>query len=381
MRIVFDRYDIKSIKGNTRSGRTKGIDPVHYQVTDSTRIKHLDTKRFLASTETKNELTVYLANKLTCSLENDYVVVEDRTCYTNILDLDISLKSYGNEEADTGMVLHAIDTCRRDKYSGLTVSCSDTDVLLILLHYFEEIPSTTVFKTTEHCYVLKKIVEKLTYKMQKALLGFHAFSGCDQTGEFHGFTKNSCWDVFENSSNEIFDAFGNLGTTNLTPNIDYPSLESFVMSLYCKQKVPTDASSLADLRWFLFSKKQSESYQMPPTYGTLKEKIKRAHFTALQWNSSHVPDPSLPDPEEYGWKWNDGIQLYDAVMTTLPPAPENIIELTMCNCKTGYKTNRCKCRKISNLKCTELCKCDSCENTDSDLINIDDHEIDENYDI
>ena len=64
MRIVFDRYDIKSIKGNTRSGRTKGIDPVHYQVTDSTRIKHLYTKRFLASTETKKELTCEQTNLL-----------------------------------------------------------------------------------------------------------------------------------------------------------------------------------------------------------------------------------------------------------------------------------------------------------------------------
>ena len=77
-------------------------------MTDSTRIKHLDTKRFLASIETKKELTAYLANKLTCSLGNDFVVVVDRTCYTNILDLDRSLQSYGHEEADTGIVLHAI---------------------------------------------------------------------------------------------------------------------------------------------------------------------------------------------------------------------------------------------------------------------------------
>lgn len=119
---------------------------------------------------------------------------------------------------------------------------------------------------------------------------------------------------------------------------------------------------------------------MPPTHGTLKEKIKRTHFTVLQWKSSHVPDPSLHDPEEYGWKWNTDLQLYDAVMTTLPPDPENIIKLTMCSCKTGCRTIRCKCRKNSCLKCTELCKCDSCENTNSDQINIDEHEIKENDD-
>ena len=38
VRIIFDRYDVKSVKANTRAGRIEGITPVHYKVTDSTRI-------------------------------------------------------------------------------------------------------------------------------------------------------------------------------------------------------------------------------------------------------------------------------------------------------------------------------------------------------
>ena len=38
VRINFDRYDVKSVKSNTRAGRIKGIVPVHYKVTDRTRI-------------------------------------------------------------------------------------------------------------------------------------------------------------------------------------------------------------------------------------------------------------------------------------------------------------------------------------------------------
>ena len=57
VRIIFDRHDVKSVKANTRAGRIKGIAPVHYKVTDSTRIRHLETKKFLASIETKRELT------------------------------------------------------------------------------------------------------------------------------------------------------------------------------------------------------------------------------------------------------------------------------------------------------------------------------------
>ena len=97
--------------------------------------------------------------------------------------------------------------------------------------------------------------------------------------------------------------------------------------------------------------------------------------------SAHLPEPSLSDPEEYGWIWNDDFQMYDVVVTKLPPASEIIIELTICSWKTGYKTNRCKCKKNGDLKCTELCKCENCKNTNSgDMINLDDHLIEENDD-
>ena len=91
-----------------------------------------------------------------------------------------------------------------------------------------------------------------------------------------------------------------MGTTELNPDIDYHSLESFVVALYCKQEVPAEVTNLEDLRWYYFSKNQSESHKMPPTYGALPEKILRIHFTALQWKLAHLPEPSLPDPEEYG---------------------------------------------------------------------------------
>ena len=54
------------------------------------------------------------------------------------------------------------------------------------------------------------------------------------------------------------------------------------------------------------------------------------------------------------------------VMTSLPSAPEAILQLVRCGCiKTRCSTNRCNCRK-AELKCTNLCRCadsgDLCEN-------------------
>ena len=54
-------------------------------------------------------------------------------------------------------------------------------------------------------------------------------------------------------------------------------------------------------------------------------------------------------------------------MTTLPPAPEAVIQLVKCGCaEERCSTNRCQCRK-ANLNCTDSCNCcDSggiCENS------------------
>ena len=77
----------------------------------------------------------------------DYVVVFEKTVLTNRADLDNNLRNYNHEEADTGIVLHALDVSKRGPFSELVVFSSDTDVLLILLHYFEKLSSSTIFKT------------------------------------------------------------------------------------------------------------------------------------------------------------------------------------------------------------------------------------------
>ena len=87
----------------------------------------------------------------------------------------------------------------------------------------------------------------------------------------------------------------------------------------------------------------------------------------------------MPDPEVYGWKWDNPNQMYYAIMTTLPPTAESIIELTVCGCSIGFNSNRCKCLKNGGLKCTEMCKCYNCKNVESeDFLNLRDHVIEEN---
>ena len=63
VRVVFNHHIKKSLKTQTRISRTKGYSTV-YRVMDETKIDDLETKSFLSSIETKNDLTKYLSNKL-----------------------------------------------------------------------------------------------------------------------------------------------------------------------------------------------------------------------------------------------------------------------------------------------------------------------------
>ena len=127
----------------------------------------------------------------------------------------------------------------------------------------------------------------------------------------------------------------------------------------------------------MFSKFQYKSEKLPPTKSTLREKILRSHYTSLVCKSAHLPSPILPDPKEFGWRWNSPEKSYESIMTKNLPAPESVIELCICKCKTGCTSLRCMCKKNSML-CTEMCLCVDCCNGENDNDNVDsDIDIDE----
>ena len=91
---------------------------------------------------------------------------------------------------------------------------------------------------------------------------------------------------------------------------------------------------------------------------------------------AHLPYQQLHNPENYGWELN-GDSL-DPIMKDNLPAPISLIEWSMCSCKTGCKTRRCKCLK-HDLLCTDMCKnCenDSSNNSDDEFEGVDSNIVD-----
>jgi hypothetical protein len=64
-----------------------------------------------------------------------------------------------------------------------------------------------------------------------SLPGFHAFTGCDTTGHFAGKGKEGCWKALKKSTNNVIEAFTQLGTTRtISPEMEI-ALEQFVCEL------------------------------------------------------------------------------------------------------------------------------------------------------
>ena len=81
---------------------------------------------------------------------------------------------------------------------------------------------------------LRFAYEKLGEVKCKALLRFHALTGCDQTGKFYGFSKLSRWKTFNSSSPEVYTALQSLGNTIHTDTIN--NLVIFVLNVYYKNR-------------------------------------------------------------------------------------------------------------------------------------------------
>ena len=137
----------------------------------------------------------------------------------------------------------------------------------------------------------------------------------------------------------------NLGSADTPSVADTKSLQLFIIQQYCRHNLP-NINDLASLRCYLLSKQQLDSQKISPT-----------RQPAKYFNKKFFKHITLLFSGNYGWKWDSTNSLYETATTTLPPALETTIHLTICNCKTNCVSLRCKCCK-SGFSCSELRPCD-----------------------
>lgn len=112
--------------------------------------------------------------------------------------------------------------------------------------------------------------------------------------------------------------------------------------------------SINDLRLRRFYEKASsrtsavQPQSLPPTSAATKYHSLRTYLQVQVWigESNHLP------PDEWGWKVVNRQML--PVLTDIAPAPQELLEIIRCHCKSGCNTMRCSCRK-NGMDCSTAC--------------------------
>lgn len=358
--VVFDRYRDISIKAKTREKRTKTIKPIRR------KIEHRDVplpaswNNFISLGDNKADLARFLSIQLTLQCPTDQIVVTaggyegEEGVGSNIVDFDVEGISAFHEEADTRLVLHGIHCNRNRSMSDIVIVSRDTDVLVLLVAHFKDLQCKVWMMSgtskSQKYIPVHEIHNSLPDGSDRALLPFHALTGCDTTSYLYGHSKTAALKIFVTDFKLIED----VGEGQLTSE-QSDKAEKFICKIYGQ-----DSNKTNEARFVMYHRCNIPE-MLPPTSDAIRLHIARAHYQSLVWKQANVTDPVLPEPQQSGWKLERNTLV--PVLMTKSPIPVACIEMIKCSCKTGCRSLRCKCRK-SGLPCTRMCSCDN----DSDVL-------------
>ena len=105
-------------------------------------------------------------------------------------------------------------------------------------------------------------------------------------------------------------------------------------------------SNVNDARYDMFRLGTHAEESLPPNKDSLVKHILRANYQACIFRRCLEQMPEIPTPNGMGWKLEevDGKRALQIDWCSLPPAPDDILELTNCSCKKG------SCRHEPNLE-------------------------------
>ena len=216
---------------------------------------------------------------------------------------------------------------------------------------------------------VKDVKERLGSFICKHILFIHAMLGCDSTSRVFGLGKGVLLKKIR--SNPHLQQYANVFSSRQSTNEDIKKAgEQTLVILYGGKK----NDDLNFLRHKKFCEKVAsnvasiEPQTLPPTSAAMKYHSYRVYYQICVWNEWD----SEMLPEDWGWRINE--EGFVPVATDLPVAPENLLKVVRCSCKTDCNSLRCSCRK-HNLKCTIACthcRGSDCRNVIDAGVSIDD---------
>ena len=146
-----------------------------------------------------------------------------------------------SQEADTRLLLHAA----QNGHQTVVTTSEDTDVLLLLLAFSRALNTNPLQKcgssTRMKLIDIKKIATVLGDDTCKALIGVHAFTGCDSVSAFAGKGKAKALKMLKDDA-EIKETFAKLGEEWQLPTDLFTHIEKFTCDLYSCRTTEVNAA-------------------------------------------------------------------------------------------------------------------------------------------
>ncbi|CAC5392687.1 unnamed protein product [Mytilus coruscus] len=310
--------------------------------------------------------------------------------------VDYDLASGNHEEADTRVWLHASVTTA----DQVIIYSPDTDVFFIGLPLVPNLTKTVYVQLRDSPYnnlflSMDKLVKCITLN-DSLLQGIDSilicmqllfiYSGCDFVSYFRGCGKKTFFDVFRKHASFIVgngsfaDVHGHNGLHSFYRLICsvYFNKHRAAFQPYSTPKSLFDSISEGDLhekhlsfisaiREKLWERVVTE-VEMMPNHEALKLHWMRCCWVFDYWSQSTSNTHTLSELSKSGWQITDNrLEIVWDTVLNFQKVEKTVEWYTKgCGCKTGCKTNRCKCKKAQNDNCDGFCgpgcKCVNCFN-------------------
>lgn len=236
---------------------------------------------------------------------------------------------------------------------GITATLvgEDTDLIVLLVAHSEGNTYMLIPSKGKRCRKVFNIthLQEALGPMKEYMLFIHAFTGCDTTSCVHVKGKSLPFEKLkrDDSLRKKVDVFNDKSSS---PQEIADAGEAFMCVIYGGKQ--TD--EINTLRYRLYLKtvakqKIDGSFKMsvlPPTSEATKQHSFRVFHQIQGWKNHDM------EPTHWGWKLENG--LYSPIPTLLEPAPQKLLCLVSCNCKTGCDRRSCECLR-NGLKCSTIC--------------------------
>lgn len=279
------------------------------------------------------------------------------------------LEPCSQEEADTRALLH-LKHAVLNGHRKAFLRTADTDWVVnasfisTKLTELDQIWVGYGFGKTYRDIAAHEVAEGLGDQRCKALPMFHHSTGGDMSSALFNKGKEkayAAWDIMRDELTHILIVISENPLSFTIDSDEMSVLERFIILQYDPK---SKCQTLEEARREMFLKQLKPLEAIPPTKHAAYQHIRRSILPADEVYKALYKQPDYLPTGDFGWVWNDRLQVWMPHWTDLPDVSKGVAALNSCGCKKSC-TGSCKCSRVPQ-RCTSLCACEGmCANNEA----------------